>query len=95
MAFLSRTFIVLILTALVISACQKEEEDIGESMPPTETPTQQQSGAAEHIDRPDAPPYAARGPFRVGYRALATAPDTGESLEIGSWYPALVPDRRK
>lgn len=41
--------------------------------------------------RPDAPPYAIRGPYPVGFRALTTG--TGaDALSVAVWYPALNAD---
>jgi predicted dienelactone hydrolase len=44
------------------------------------------TGAARNAQRPDPPPYGARGPHPVGMRALAT--DGDAPLEMVMWYPA-------
>jgi predicted dienelactone hydrolase len=41
--------------------------------------------------RPDAPTYAARGPFAVGYKRLVIGEGSKHPLEAGLWYPALNP----
>ncbi|MEZ4683226.1 MAG: alpha/beta fold hydrolase [Caldilineaceae bacterium] len=40
---------------------------------------------------PDAPIYAARGPFGVGFKTLTSEADSEAVLTISSWYPAFVP----
>jgi len=45
--------------------------------------------------RPDAPAYAARGPFAVGYKPLVIGAGTKHPLEGSLWYPALNPTGRK
>ncbi|MEZ4865557.1 MAG: alpha/beta fold hydrolase [Caldilineaceae bacterium] len=49
-----------------------------------------QAPAAEE-SRPNRPTYAARGPFGVGFQILINEAESGNGLEIQSWYPALVP----
>jgi predicted dienelactone hydrolase len=44
-----------------------------------------------HAQRPDAPPYAQRGPFLAGMRDLVIE-DADRPLDITVWYPALHPD---
>jgi predicted dienelactone hydrolase len=41
--------------------------------------------------RPDTPPYAAHGPFAVGYKPLVIGAGTEHPLEVSLWYPALNP----
>jgi len=42
--------------------------------------------------RPDAPPYAVRGPFSVGTRQYVVEPDAERPVPLVVWYPALNPD---
>jgi predicted dienelactone hydrolase len=51
-----------------------------------------QDGNPEHSGlRPDAPPYAVRGPHPVGAMAFSTG-DAERALDGMIWYPALNPD---
>ncbi|MEZ4707841.1 MAG: alpha/beta fold hydrolase [Caldilineaceae bacterium] len=49
-----------------------------------------QAPAAEQA-APDAPTYAARGPFAVGFQTFVSSAESENVLEIHSWYPARVP----
>ncbi len=40
---------------------------------------------------PDAPIYAPRGPFGVGFQTFVRAVESENPREIHSWYPALIP----
>lgn len=40
---------------------------------------------------PDAPTYAARGQLGVGFQTFVSSAESENSLEIHSWYPALIP----
>ena len=42
--------------------------------------------------RPDAPPYAVRGPYWVGTREFVIEPASERPLPLMVWYPALNPD---
>ena len=75
----NRMFTILLLVALILSACQ---------------PIRQQAKllAPEPIGRrPDAPEYAKHGPFWVGYQSLVIDESTDRPLDAGLWYPALNP----
>jgi len=41
--------------------------------------------------RPDAPKYAVHGPFGVGYKPVVIGTETDRPLEVGLWYPAMIP----
>jgi predicted dienelactone hydrolase len=69
----------LALISLLVGACQPV-------MPVAEQPP---SGI-----RPDAPPYAVRGPHPVGVRDFVVE-DGEESLHISMWYPALNPTHKQ
>lgn len=56
---------------------------------PVQTPAEAQ--AAPQEVRSDAPTYAARGPFAVGYRPLIIGEGTEHPLVGSLWYPALNP----
>jgi predicted dienelactone hydrolase len=71
-----RTLLTLIVLAWFVSACQPV-------MPVAEQPP---AGL-----RPDAPPYAVRGPFAVGYKPLVIGEGTELPLGASLWYPALNP----
>jgi predicted dienelactone hydrolase len=45
-------------------------------------------------ERPDAPPYARRGPYPVGTREVVI-PDSVRPLNVTIWYPALNPNNAK
>jgi hypothetical protein len=61
----------------------------------TSIPAPTAAQAAPLGARPDAPTYAARGPFAVGYKPLAIGAGTKHPLEGSLWYPALNPAGRK
>lgn len=42
--------------------------------------------------RPDAPPYAIRGPYAVGTMELVIEPDSDRPLVTTAWYPAVMPE---
>ncbi len=46
---------------------------------------------AAQAQRPDAPPYALRGPYAVGTREFVIE-DAARPLSVTAWYPALNPD---
>lgn len=75
-----RTVGLWLLLTLLLSACQ----------PIMPVPAQPPAGL-----RPDAPPYAVRGPFAVGYKPLVIGEGTEHPLEGSLWYPALNPTGRK
>lgn len=75
----NRLFTLLVLVALIFSACQPIR-------PPEKLLAPEQQGR-----RPDAPQYAKHGPFWIGYRALVIGQGTDHPLEVGLWYPALNP----
>jgi len=75
-----RTATLWLLLALLLSACQ----------PIMPISTQPPAGL-----RPDAPPYAVRGPFAVGYKSVVIGAGTDHPLEGSLWYPALNPTGRK
>lgn len=75
----NRVFTILVLAALLLSACQP-------IMPQAIPLAPDQQGL-----RPDAPPYAMHGPFWVGYRPVVIGEGTDHPLEAGLWYPALNP----
>jgi predicted dienelactone hydrolase len=61
----------------------------------TSVPVPAAAQAAPQGARPDAPTYAARGPFAVGYKPLVIGAGTERPLEGSLWYPALNPTGRK
>lgn len=77
---INRLFTVLLLVALILSACQPIQ-------PATKLLAPEPVGL-----RPDAPEYAKHGPFWVGYRSLVIGEGTEHPLEAGLWYPALNPE---
>lgn len=79
----------LILAALLVSACQPI------AMPPETAEMGIKVAPAEGEGfRPDAPAYALRGPYAVGVRSfsLEGVQDTELPLNVIVWYPALNPD---
>lgn len=79
MVRMNRLFTLLLLVALILSACQPIQ--------PAEKLL-----APEPVGlRPDAPEYAKHGPFWVGYRTLVIGEGTERPLQSGLWYPALNP----
>lgn len=101
---LRHLFLPLLLIALVISACQAEEDPTEETtatvnptatVSPTATATpvaEQPAQATDREMRPDAPEYAMRGEFGVGYQAMTIAGNDGErTIEVSAWYPAVIP----
>ncbi|MCE7983097.1 MAG: hypothetical protein DYG89_18080 [Caldilinea sp. CFX5] len=82
MVRINRLFTILLLAALILSACQP----ITQPPPPTVQPP--------HGLRPDAPTYGQRGPYAVGVRELVVkATKAGERpLQVMVWYPALKPE---
>lgn len=74
------TILGMLLVALILGACQ--------TLP---LPVIEQSLPSTSVPRPDAPAYAVRGPFGVGYRSLVGETDSERPLEISLWYPALIP----
>jgi len=82
MVRINRLFTLLLLAALVVSACQPITR-------PPAPPAQSPQGL-----RPDAPPYGVRGPHPVGVRDFSI--DTGDyTVDITVWYPALNPTNAK
>lgn len=82
----------LTLVGLFVAACEADPMPTPEQEAPTPTPTtvQEQAPAALDEMRPDAPPYAFRGEFGVGYAPRVADAGSEDTLEVGSWYPALV-----
>jgi CubicO group peptidase (beta-lactamase class C family)/predicted dienelactone hydrolase len=79
MVLTKRIFCLVIVLMLAVAACQPVTRlPAREPQPPTGL-------------RLDAPPYAVRGPFAVGYRTLAHGEGTAHPLEVSLWYPALNP----
>ncbi len=78
---LSRLFMGLLFTTLLISACQPLQ---------LSTPAQASPAEAQGL-RPDAPRYAVRGPYSVGYMPLVIDEGSDSPIEAGLWYPALNP----
>ena len=76
---INRMFSILLLVALLLSACQ-----------PIQPPAKLLAPAPVGL-RPDAPEYAKHGPFWVGYRSLVIGEGTDHPLDAGLWYPALNP----
>lgn len=72
-------FTILLLVALILSACQPIQ-------PAAKLLAPEPVGL-----RPDAPEYAKHGPFWVGYRTLVIGEGTDHPLAAGLWYPALNP----
>lgn len=54
-------------------------------------PTAPAEPEAPHGLRPDAPEYAKRGPFPVGYKSVVIGEGTERPLKASLWYPALNP----
>lgn len=69
----------LLFAALLMSACQ----------PIQPVPTQSESTAG--IQQSGVQTFAQHGPFGVGYRSLVSEEKGARSLEIHSWYPAVIP----
>src|SRR5215207_2370328 len=99
-----RTVGLWLLLALVLSACQPSQAPaavpatsvpVPTAAPATSVPAPTTAQAAPQGVRPDAPTYAARGPFAVGYKPLVIGAGTKRPLEGSLWYPALNPTRRK
>ena len=65
------------------------------AVPATSVPARAEAQTAPPGARPDAPTYAARGPFAVGYKPLVIGAGTKHPLEGSLWYPALNPTGRK
>lgn len=86
-SYFKRLFMGFMLVALLVSACQPIQAPAPEqSLSP---PDENQRLPSER--RPDAPPYAVRGSFAVGYRQLVSDAGTERPLEVSIWYPALNP----
>jgi len=81
---LNLLFMGVMLVVLLTSACQR-----------LQTPLPDRGLSASKDLRPDIPPYAVRGPFKVGYRSLVIGEETVRPLEVGIWYPALNPTGAK
>ncbi|MCE7983099.1 MAG: alpha/beta fold hydrolase [Caldilinea sp. CFX5] len=79
MKHINRLFTILLLAALILSACQPIR------------PVEKLLAPAPVGLRPDAPEYAKHGPYWVGYRSLVIGEGTEHPLEVGLWYPALNP----
>ena len=79
MVRLIRLFTLVLLVALLVSACQPIQ-------PAAKLLAPEPVGL-----RPDAPEYAKHGPFWVGYQSLVIDEGTDHPLEAGLWYPALNP----
>jgi predicted dienelactone hydrolase len=67
-----------------------EIESARQAGPAEETSTETASPPEPHGLRPDAPPYAVRGPYPVGTRNY-TIEDGDHTVEAVIWYPALNP----
>lgn len=76
---INRLSTIVLLVALLLSACQ-----------PIQPPAKLLAPAVVGL-RPDAPVYAQHGPFWVGYRELVIGEGTERPLSAGLWYPALNP----
>lgn len=79
MVRMNRLFTLLLLVALILSACQPIQ-------PATKLLVPEPVGL-----RPDAPEYAKHGPYWVGYKSLVIGEGTEHPLAAGLWYPALNP----
>lgn len=75
----NRMLTILVLMALIFSACQPVR-------PQEKLLAPEQTGR-----RPDAPEFAKHGPFWVGYKSLVIGKGTDRPLAAGLWYPALNP----
>lgn len=78
--YVKRLFMGLMLVILLVSARQ-----------PIQAPAAEQSLSPAKGLRPDAPAYAVRGPFEVGYRPIVIGEGTEQQLDVDLWYPALNP----
>jgi len=76
----NRLLSVLLLAALLLSACQ-----------PITPPERPQSPEPQGL-RPDAPEYAKHGPYWVGYAPVVIGEGTARPIEAALWYPAQNPD---
>jgi len=77
----NRLFTILVLVALIFGACQ-----------PITRPLVATPQPAQGL-RPDAPPYAVRGPYAVGVRDFVIdTPD--RKIAVSVWYPALNPEAK-
>lgn len=72
-------FSVLLLVALILSACQ-----------PVTAPQRPLSPEPQGL-RPDAPEYARHGPYWVGYKPLVIGEGTDYPIQASLWYPARNP----
>src|SRR5690606_9188527 len=72
----NRLLSVLLLAALLLSACQ-----------PITPPERPQSPEPQGL-RPDAPEYAKHGPYWVGYAPAVIGEGTARPIEAALWYPA-------
>ena len=80
---INRLLTILVLVALIFSACQPIR-------PQEKLLSPEQQGL-----RPDAPEFAKHGPFWVGYKSLIIGGGTDHPLDAGLWYPALNPKGMK
>ncbi len=88
----NQMFTMLLLLALILSACQP----IQPVVPDTDTAvasSTQELAPQPHQPRSDAPTYGVRGPYAVGIRDFVIEPtsEITRPLSISVWYPALNP----
>jgi predicted dienelactone hydrolase len=96
MLHINRLFTILLLLALILSACEPIQPPVMQSAPAAPAVEQNIAAPAEaHGLRPDAPAFAIHGPFAVGYRPLVIGEGTDHPLDAGLWYPALNPNGAK
>ena len=89
---INRWLTLLLLAALILSACQPIQPLAPGQAAPS-APASQGAVLQPPQPRPDAPTYGQRGPYAVGVRELVTESATeGERpLRVTVWYPALLP----
>jgi predicted dienelactone hydrolase len=79
-----KVYIVLLITALIVPVLAIHTSVVAQGNEPPAVGL-----------RPDAPPYAAHGPYWVGTRDLVIDEGTENAITITVWYPALNPDGLK
>lgn len=89
---INRMLTMLLLAALILSACQPIQP-VAPDAESTAVPSAATLILQPHLPRFDAPPFGLRGPYAVGVRDLVVAPvNEGERpIPITIWYPALNP----
>ena len=87
MVRINRLLTMLLLVALILSACQP----IQLVAPGQATASAPGLAPQPHTPRPDAPPYGVRGPYAVGVRdfVIDGTAEYSRAITVSVWYPAL------